>query len=292
MNGVRDPSFAWHRVAVHDLDLAGKKAAVVGGTDGLGRAIARVLAARGADVVVVGRTFRDEGTPRLAFERADLSRMSEARRIGEALPPDLDLVVLTTGILAAPARQESSEGLELDMAVSYLSRLALVRALAPRLTSPAARVFVMGFPGTGQLGELGDLNAEKAYESMKVHMSTVAGNEALVLDSAKRYPALRFYGLNPGLIKTGIRANVLGGHGSLRHRVVETLIGLFTPTAETYAERTVPLLVAPELDARSGAMFHQKGHAILSTPGLDEARVAALIAESEALIARALARAA
>lgn len=36
------------------------------------------------------------------------------------------------------------------------------------------------FPGAGQTGKLGDLNAEKAYSAMGVHMQTVAGNEAVV----------------------------------------------------------------------------------------------------------------
>lgn len=48
--------------------------------------------------------------------------------------------------------QETGEGLERDMAVSYLSRLAILDAYAPRLASAAAggagqaplRVFVMG----------------------------------------------------------------------------------------------------------------------------------------------------
>jgi NAD(P)-dependent dehydrogenase (short-subunit alcohol dehydrogenase family) len=276
-------------VPVHTLDLTGKKAAVVGGTDGLGRAIARTLAERGAAVTVVGRTFRDEGVARITFARGDLGSMKESQRIGEALPSDLDLVVLTTGIFASPKREVTGEGLERDMAVSYLSRLALLRKLAPRLrtTGTPTRVFVMGFPGTGELGELGDLNSERAYASMKVHMSTVAGNEALVHDAAKRYPHARFYGLNPGLIKTTIRANVLGGTATLRFRLVEAVIGLFTMSAETYGERTVPLLFAPELETRSGACFNQKGIAILPSPGMTPEHVAALIAESEALIARA-----
>jgi hypothetical protein len=45
----------------------------------------------------------------------------------------LDLVIFTTGIFAAPRRQETAEGIERDMAVSYLSRLVLVREIAPRL---------------------------------------------------------------------------------------------------------------------------------------------------------------
>lgn len=36
------------------------------------------------------------------------------------------------------------------------------------------------FPGASQSGKLGDLNAEKSYSAMGIHMQTVAGNEALV----------------------------------------------------------------------------------------------------------------
>lgn len=47
--------------------LAGKFVAVVGGTGGIGRAIARDLAARGAEVIVVGQTFRDQATKGIRF---------------------------------------------------------------------------------------------------------------------------------------------------------------------------------------------------------------------------------
>lgn len=288
MSGIRDTSLTWARRPTSALELEGKRVVVVGGTGGLGRAIAGKAAARGAKVTVVGQTFRDEGTPNLAFVRADLSSMREATRLGGSLPADaIDVLVLTTGIFAGPKREVTSEGLERDMAVSYLSRLSLLRALAPRLPArdPKVRVFVMGFPGAGQDGVLGDLNAERGYDSMKVHMNTVAGNEALVIDGATRYPHLALFGLNPGLIKTNIRANVLGGEGSLRQKVVEAMIGLLTPAPETYAERVVPLLFAPELEGRSGVMFNQKADAILPSPGLTRDRVEALLGESEALLA-------
>src|SRR3954471_22440396 len=97
------------------------------------------------------------------------------------------------------------------------------------------RVFIMGYPGTGQAGTPDDLNAEKSYSAFGVHMNTVAGNEMLVLDAAKRYPNTTCIGLNPGLIKTNIRDNFLG-KDTLRSRVAEWLIGLLNPSAETYAE--------------------------------------------------------
>jgi NAD(P)-dependent dehydrogenase (short-subunit alcohol dehydrogenase family) len=295
MNGFPDPSLTVRRVPAASLDLKGKNMAIVGGTDGLGRAIARLAASRGARVLVVGRTFRDEDTPGITFMKADLSSMREAVRVGKELDASLDIVVLTTGIFAAKERQVTAEGIERDMAISYLSRLVIVREFAPRLAvrpagMPTPRVFVMGFPGSGQLGDASDLNAERSYDGMAVHMNTVAGNEMLVLDSKKRYPGILFFGLNPGLIKTNIRANFLG-EGSFKHKAAEFFIGLLMPTAEQYAEHTVPLLFAPELESRSGAMFGKKSTAILPTEGIDEPHVARFIGASEELLQRALSNA-
>jgi NAD(P)-dependent dehydrogenase (short-subunit alcohol dehydrogenase family) len=283
INGIPDPSLVVHPPA--SLELSGRRVAVVGGTDGLGRAIARLAAEAGAEVTVVGRTFRDDGVPRLRFVKADLSAMREASRVGAELDPALDAVVLTTGIMAATQREVTAEGIERDMAISTLSRHAILRELLPRLR-PRARVFVMGFPGAGNLGDPSDLNADRRYDAMAQHMNTVAGNEAIVLDAKQRHPHVDVFGLNPGLVKTSIRSNYLGT-GSLKHRLAEGLIGLLTPTPEQYAARVVPLLVAPELEGRSGAMFGKKGTAILPTDGFDAAHVQRFVEGLDALLERA-----
>ena len=290
----RDKSFTWRRVDPSTLDLKGLRVAIVGGTAGIGRALSRFIASRGASVIVVGRTLRDGQMPGITFIQADLSLMREAERVGEALPAaTLDIVIFTVGIFAAPKRQQSADGIERDMAVSYLSRLVILRTIAPRLGKDRLaarmkpRLFIMGYPGTGQAGTLDDLNAEKSYRVFRAHMNTVAGNEALVLDAAKRYPHVNVFGLNPGVHRTDIRNNFFG-EGTLTSRVAEWLIGLLTASPNTYAERLTPLLVSPDLEAHGGAMFDQKGNAILPSPKLTNASyVSSFIAASEALVARA-----
>lgn len=287
-----DPSFQLPHLDLASADVRGKQVAIVGGTGGIGRALARVLASRGAHVVVVGQTFRDADVPNVKFIRADLSLMSEARSVAARLPAEsLDLVVFTTGIFAAPRRQVTAEGLERDMAVSYLSRLVILQEIGPRLGQglpagrPRPRVFVMGYPGSGQAGKLGDLNAEKSYSAMGVHLNTVAGNEMLVLDAARRLPHVGVFGLNPGLIKTDIRSNFLNGNKFV-FALVEGLIGLLNPTAEQYAERIAPLLLASELEGRSGLLFNSKARGILPSAGLTAPHTKAFLAESQALVAR------
>jgi NAD(P)-dependent dehydrogenase (short-subunit alcohol dehydrogenase family) len=268
-------------------------AVVVGGTGGLGRALARWLAARGANVTVIGQTFRDAGVERLAFVPADLSLMSEAKRVAEALPAEqIDLLVFTTGILSSPWRETTPEGFERDLATSYLSRFVMLRALAPRLGivraagARPARVFIMAFPGTGQAGDADDLNSERSYRQMAAHMNTVAGNEALTLHAARAYPHLRVFGLNPGLVKTNIRANVFGGSHTFRFKLMEAMIGLMTPTVERYAERVGPVLLTPNLDDKSGVHFNAKGVAIAPSIVMTVEHVQRLITASEGLLKR------
>lgn len=179
-NAVPDPTFSWARPASL-VAASGKRVVIVGGTGGLGRELALASSDAGADVTVVGRSFRDGPASKIKFIKADLESMKEASRVGAELAASApwDVIVLTTGIISAPKREATVEGLERDLAISYLSRLAILDVLAPRLaeapTASPSRVYVMGFPGVGEAGMLGDLNAEKGpYEQFKVYVYTAS----------------------------------------------------------------------------------------------------------------------
>lgn len=278
----------------HDagIKVKGLQIAIIGGTGGIGRALSQHLASLGASVTVVGQTFRDAGASGINFIPADLSLMHEAQRVATVLPAEhLDMVIFTTGIFAAPQRQETAEGIERDLAVSFLNRLVILNAITSRLgiQRPVGRgkprVFLMGYPGTGQTGNADDLNAETSYNALPVHMNTVAGNEILVIHAASQYPRVAFFGLNPGLIKTNIRDNFFG-KDTVKARVMETLIGWFTPTADSYARRITPLLISDDIEQYSGGLFNRKGQAILPSSGLTKPYMSKFLSASEALISR------
>jgi len=292
--GIPDRRVTVRPTPIGQLDLSSKKIAIIGGTNGLGQAIARQALARGAEVTVVGRTFRDSPDPRLTFVAADLSSMDEATRLGRELPSEsYDVVLFTTGIIAAKTREETPEHVERDVAISYLSRLAILRGLSPKLGSgrqdgaSRPRVFVMGSPGTGAIGDADDLNSERSYKPLAAHTNTIVGNEILVLGAKDRFPGPAFFGLGPYLIKTGIRSNFLGD-GSVTHKLVEGAVGLFMQSPETYAKRIVPLLFAADLDNSSGLMFGHQAQPILPTEGIDDAYADRFLSASEALLRRAL----
>lgn len=286
----KDTSFDWKAPSIDSLELAELKIAVVGGTSGLGRAIALQLASRGAQVTVVGRSFKDADVKNITFVKADLTSMQAAKETAALIAPEtLDIVLFTVGILAATTRAVTSDGLERDMAVSYLNRLVMLKEIVPKLRKTEnslgfkPRVFVMGYPGTGKLGTIEDLNQEKSYGAFKAHMNTVAGNEAMVLVAAERYPGLNVYGLNPGIVKTRIR-ETLFGENSWKSYIIEGVIGWFTKTADQYAARIAPLLVAPELETRTGTLYDDKGQGILPSDGMTPAYAASYIEASEELL--------
>jgi NAD(P)-dependent dehydrogenase (short-subunit alcohol dehydrogenase family) len=267
------------------VKLDGKSVLVIGGTSGLGQALAHEAHAKGAaSVTVVGRSFKDDAT-KIKFVKADLSLMSEAKKVGETLEP-ADIVVLTTGIIAASTRQESPEGIELDLAVSFLSRLVILKYLNPRLKA-GTRVFIMGFPGSNVgVKNLEDFNWEKSYEGGfgAAHMNTVAGNEALVLENAAKSNGILYFGLNPGLIKTGIRSNAYSGVMRVFGPVIEVILGLLTPSPQSYAAKIAPLFVSPSLEGHNGSMFNPKAQPVEASEYLTKEVVAQILTASRAVV--------
>lgn len=282
-----DKSFSWAPKTLKNLSKL--NITIVGGTGGLGRAIAQKFAGAGANVTVVGQTFRDSGVENIKFIKADLSSIEQSRKVAQELDAaNTDILLFTTGIFAARQRQETAEGLERDMAVSFLNRLAIIKEVAPELKSKlyfssSPRVFVMAYPGDDKLGTIDDLNSENPYGLMKAHMNTVAGNESLVYDSASKYKNVHFYGLNPGLIKTNIRDNLLG-QGSWMSSILEGILGWFSQTPEQYADGIAPLLIAEELEKVNGGIFNSKGNSLVPSNGLTPEYAGRYIKASEQLL--------
>jgi NAD(P)-dependent dehydrogenase (short-subunit alcohol dehydrogenase family) len=125
---------------------------VTGSTGGLGRDVARALAAQGVHVLVHGRNQEagealvrelNEGPGRATFHAADLGSLAETRRLAEEILAGysrLDAVVANAGIWlgAEDGRQVSVDGHELHFQVNYLSHFLLTRLLLPRLRETAA----------------------------------------------------------------------------------------------------------------------------------------------------------
>jgi NAD(P)-dependent dehydrogenase (short-subunit alcohol dehydrogenase family) len=123
---------------------------VTGSTGGLGREVARALAAGGDHVVVHGRNTErgaelvaeieasGKGSARLYL--ADLASFDEVRALARAIRRDydhLDVLVNNAGIWLEGPRRLSADGHELHFQVNYLSGFLLTRELLPLLRESA-----------------------------------------------------------------------------------------------------------------------------------------------------------
>jgi NAD(P)-dependent dehydrogenase (short-subunit alcohol dehydrogenase family) len=284
-----DQSLTWKYPAT--LDFNGKKISIIGGTSGIGRAFAREFAARGAQVIVVGRNFRDQGVTGINAQLADLGKMKEAERVSWILlAEEPDALLFSVGIMADHARQVTADGLERDVAISYLSRLVILRKMGSCLNQPQPwrnrpRVFIMGYPGMGQRAAIHDLNSEKSYARWQAHANSVAGNEALVYDASKRYPYLDVFGLNPGFVQTNMRNDIFK-RGGVLNQLGFWITFLMTRTPEDYVRGILPLFIAPELTGQGGKYFDKKGQAILPSNWVSDVNCKDVIRASEELISR------
>ena len=128
-------------------DAGQRIALVTGSTDGLGREVARRLAAEGAHVIVHGRNaergkavvaeIAKAGKGSARFYAADFASLAEVRRFADQILADygrLDLLVNNAGVFVRDAeRKVSADGHEMHFAVNYLAGFLLTHRLLPRL---------------------------------------------------------------------------------------------------------------------------------------------------------------
>ncbi len=142
---------------VPDTRLAGRTAVVTGSSSGIGEAVARVLAASGAEVVVPGRdrarteavvnTIRATGGAAHAVP-ADLGTSADAVRTFAAAARDtlggrVDVVVNNAGVYpAAPTASTSDADLEVVWATNIRAPHVLVAELAPAMAERGAGTIV------------------------------------------------------------------------------------------------------------------------------------------------------
>src|SRR5215831_18446603 len=135
-------------------DQSGRTAVVTGASSGLGLETARVLAARGATVVLAcrdtGKAGRAAGQIRAQAGRADvrvvrldlasLASVREAAGEIRAACARLDLLINNAGVMAVPG-QRTEDGFERTLATNHLGPFALTGLVLGRLLdTPGSRV--------------------------------------------------------------------------------------------------------------------------------------------------------
>ena len=192
---------------------------ITGGTSGIGEALASVYLDRGERVVVIGpdpvkggrylRTAQSQGNgERAVFVRADLSLVSENRRVISELTDRFDVVdaLVFCARYFRSARAVTAEGIEHTIGLFYLSRFLLGHGLAPLLEGAAAPVIMnIAGPGVGpQHIAWDDLGLEHGYDGWTAMSQGGRLNDLLGVSFAAKGHRARYVLLFPGGTRTGL----------------------------------------------------------------------------------------
>jgi NAD(P)-dependent dehydrogenase (short-subunit alcohol dehydrogenase family) len=175
---------------------------ITGGTDGIGRELARSYVARGDTVVTVGRDER-KAVPGAGFIPADLSLVAENQRVIDLVNAEygaFDAVVFCARYFRA-SRWVTADGIEGVFALDYLSRyLFSYGLLGPRV--------IVNVSGPGHsAGRImwDDLMLERSYDGMTAQFQGGRANDLLGVSYASRVGDARYVLINPGMVSTGFR---------------------------------------------------------------------------------------
>jgi NAD(P)-dependent dehydrogenase (short-subunit alcohol dehydrogenase family) len=237
-------------------DAAGKTVLVTGATDGLGRHVARELAAKGATVLLHGRSqerledileaVRGQdggGEPRSYL--ADLSSLAAVRGLAERILADegrLDVLVNNAGIISRE-RRVSEDGVELTFAVNYLSHFLLTGLLMPLLRySAPARIVNVASVGQSPIN-FSDPMLEREYDSMSAYSQSKLAQIMFTFELAERER------------NADVTVNALHPASLMNTRMVHETFGYTMSTVEEGSEAVVRLVVSPEVEDVTGAYF-------------------------------------
>ncbi len=171
---------------------------VTGSTDGLGREVARAVAATGAHVIIHGRNRErgqalvDEidraGVGSARFYAADFASLDQVRELAEQIKLDydrLDVLVNNAGVwLDGPKRQLSQDGYELTFQVNYLSGFLLTRLLLPLLVESApARIINVSSIAQRPI-DFDDVMLEEGYSDSRAYAQSKLAQVMFTFDLA------------------------------------------------------------------------------------------------------------
>ena len=273
-----------------DTDMTGRTCLVTGATDGHGRAVAKQLAALGADVILharnedkaravqseiasdgAGRGDSRAKTPEILL--ADLASFEEIDSAVEGFRASgrrLDVLVNNAGLVGLD-RRTNRAGLELTFAVNYLAMVRLTFGLLPSLRASGAARIVNISSDTYRIAKLDfdDLQLEHGYSMMKAYGQSKLAILYFTLELARRLEAeqagasadtrgdtratgrFTVNAVDPGPVASNIGADNPG----LAYRLVGPLIRGFFPSAERAARTALWVATDPALESSTGGYY-------------------------------------
>ena len=251
-----------------ELALRGRQVLITGATNGIGLAAAEALAARGANVAMVGRAESRTKTAEalvkagaapgavVSTHLADLSSQAAVRKLAAEVVArygKLDVLVNNAGAMYT-TRQVSVDGIELTWAVNHLAPFLFTKLLLDRLkASPPARIITTASGAhLGATIPFDDLNAERSYRGFGRYKETKLANILFTSELARRLEGsnVTAHSFHPGFVASGFNRN-----NGLLMDMAMLLLRPMSRNVQKGAETLVWLVTSPDVVRSNGRYY-------------------------------------
>jgi len=210
------------------VDLTDKVVMVTGPTSGIGKETARIMALRGAHVILVSRNVNKLQKTKTSLERkvpgakidwiqCDLNNQVSVRKCAKEflkMKLPLHIFIGNAGLMALQKRQETVQGLERQVGVNHVGHYLLLKLLTARLIESAPARVVMLTSAAHKFFSSKVLKHER-LETVPYEAWRAYGNSKMMNSMVARYWNEKYFesGItavccSPGGIMTGLQVNV------------------------------------------------------------------------------------
>ncbi|MFJ4633993.1 oxidoreductase [Streptomyces sp. NPDC088847] len=252
-------------------EQGGRTALITGGNSGIGLETARVLARRGARIILAGRSQANlDGAVQKVLDVAPAAEvatvvvdLSDLASVGEAAAriaetETIDLLFNNAGIMNLPTRQTTRDGFEMTFGTNHLGHFAFdaqVWSAVQRSSAPRV-ITVSAIAARWPMGRLEDLMSEKSYRGMGAYAKSKRANVVYTLELARRTAdtPLKALVVHPGAAMTNLQQH---GDGALARAFTPIAARLFMGSSEGAAWPS--LYAATASDVKSGQFIGPAG---------------------------------
>jgi NAD(P)-dependent dehydrogenase (short-subunit alcohol dehydrogenase family) len=272
----------------------GWRVVVTGASSGIGLAAASLLAAGGAEVLLVSRDLsrglaaRDQVAAlatglQPTFLAADLSSQASIRDLSARLHERFDSidVLLNNAGTASNRRELTVDGIERTFATNHLAPFLLTHQVIDLLlAAPAARIVTTTSESHSRRLDFDNLQGERGYNFFSAYARSKLANILFTYELARRLAGTL---VTANCFTPGPSATNFGRGGGGAMGLMSALVRFFGRSSEGGARTAVHLATSPEMEGVTG-LYYFHGKPVRSKPITYDPEVAArLWATSELL---------
>jgi NAD(P)-dependent dehydrogenase (short-subunit alcohol dehydrogenase family) len=267
--------------------LKGKEVIITGGSSGIGLETAKVLSAKGAEIVLAVRNMQkgektlaiirsddpDAAVSAMSLDLADLHSIEEFARQYTASHDRLHLLINNAGVMIPPYSR-TKDGFELQFGTNHFGHFALTGHLLPLLlTTPLSRVVTVSSIASRKANIIfNNLDGSEGYDAMAFYRQSKLANLLFAIELQHRLEragaTARSIACHPGISVTNL---ISRGSGKETGWLVRKIMRIFAQPADKGALPT--LYAATNPDLRGGEYIgpdgrgNHKGYPVMTDEG-------------------------